>query len=259
MQNSKTALPIICLIIALVQYKCTESFLHPSLIRSSKYHHHWDQKRQCYNTFHQISTPPQPSLSLYDSIKSPPPSSQFEDEIDINYEINDKDGTINPQRLISESATLDLPFSSEIAFDAFADLPRQPSWSPWLRSVSYIGDFTSASSATLGRPEESRWILRVKGLTLGWKAVATALERPNVIKWESTSGVKNMGTVDIVPMGDNQCRMTLTMNVVVPRALAALFRRSSRIGVVFREKFLMTTLVRFRDVVLEEDVGGLKN
>ena len=42
-------------------------------------------------------------------------------------------------------ASIDLPFGADIAFDAFSDLPRQPSWSSWLRSVSYINNDGSSS------------------------------------------------------------------------------------------------------------------
>eukprot|EP00586_Coscinodiscus_wailesii_P012705 CAMPEP_0172517112 /NCGR_PEP_ID=MMETSP1066-20121228/281845_1 /TAXON_ID=671091 /ORGANISM="Coscinodiscus wailesii, Strain CCMP2513" /LENGTH=178 /DNA_ID=CAMNT_0013298913 /DNA_START=297 /DNA_END=833 /DNA_ORIENTATION=+ len=175
-------------------------------------------------------------------------------------ESNDDDMSVLPdsKRLISESASIELPFSSQTAYDAFSDLPRQPSWSPWLRSVSYLpddGDDDVGIPDSNGVGRRSRWILRVKGVTLGWRAVATALERPGVIRWESVSGVKNMGNVEITPLGDHKCVMTLKMSVVVPRALALVFRKSRRIGVIFREQFLMATLVRFRAVVLEDLEG----
>ena len=43
------------------------------------------------------------------------------------------------KKLIECSASIMLPFSEDVAFDAFSDLTRQPSWCKYLHSVSYIG------------------------------------------------------------------------------------------------------------------------
>ena len=185
------------------------------------------------------------------------------------------------------SASIELPFSAEVAFDAFADLPRQPSWSSWLRSVSYIDDDaddainndnddesnvrSSPSPIPLRR---TRWTMAWRRLTFSWIAKSTVLDRPRQIDWESTSGLRNRGSVKFVPLPmavpvDDQQRvdgvdsdggatntlMTLSMTFVAPRIVAALVKRSDKISRLVEDRMLEPTLVGFRRVVMEEDLG----
>ena len=52
----------------------------------------------------------------------------IEEEIDEYYSVSDGEDatTINNKKLIECSASIILPFSEEVAFDAFSDLTRQP-------------------------------------------------------------------------------------------------------------------------------------
>ena len=67
-------------------------------------------------------------------------------EIAINYasdeieeeEVDDK-ALKNNKKKIECSASIMLPFSADVAFTAFSDLTRQPSWCKYLHSVEYIG------------------------------------------------------------------------------------------------------------------------
>ena len=43
------------------------------------------------------------------------------------------------------------PFSAKIGFDTIADLTRQPSWSSWLRSVTYITSEDDKKNGRRGR------------------------------------------------------------------------------------------------------------
>lgn len=57
-------------------------------------------------------------------------------------------------REISIQASLPLPFSDDAACSRFTDLPQQPRWSPWLKSVSYLEN------------GETQWTLNVRGMFL---------------------------------------------------------------------------------------------
>jgi uncharacterized membrane protein len=166
---------------------------------------------------------------------------------------------------IVASTSIDLPFSAQIAYDAFSDLPRQPSWSPWLQSVRLLDSSDDDSNDDESGPS-SLWTMKIAGLSYSWKSISTRQERPHVIEWESTSGLRNRGRVDIQPADDadcenksnggaSSCRMTLTMVFQAPRLVAALFRNDFH---VLRERMedriLRKTLSNFRDVVLRTDV-----
>ena len=106
-----------------------------------------------------------------------------------------------------------------------------------------------------------------RGFQFSWNAVSTRLERPYLIEWQSTSGLRNYGSVRFTEGATaaangadedepQQTEMVLSMKFIAPRVIAALFRRSSKIQDVM-ETMLTGTLLGFRDVVLEEDVPTL--
>jgi len=75
-----------------------------------------------------------------------------------------KDGKSN-KKLIECSASILLPFSEDVAFDAFSDLTRQPSWCKYLHSVKYIGLVDGEDIADDNIPlRKSQWTVGVKGL-----------------------------------------------------------------------------------------------
>jgi len=180
-------------------------------------------------------------------------------------------GPANRKREISLSVSLALPFSREIAHARFSVLADQPLWSPWLRSVSYV-DVDDA-----GR-DVTEWVLKVPfGIkAAGWRSVGTVLEYPSLIGWETISGLKNFGTIEfllpeegdaagtcdpgVICLDDDEfdrattaCVMKLTMSCIVPRPLAALFRRTPLSAENFlKNRLLRTSLVSFRDVVRSE-------
>jgi len=173
---------------------------------------------------------------------------------------NNDNNNNNGKKEIVASARITLPFPAAVAFDAFADLPRQPSWSPWLREVRYLDDDSNddgGAGSQTGIPfRQTRWTMGYRGFRFSWDAVSTRLERPAVIEWKSTSGLRNFGSVRFTEGGTAtaaETEMVLSLTFVAPRVIAALFRRSSRIQELM-ETMLTGTLVGFRDVVLEEDV-----
>lgn len=157
-----------------------------------------------------------------------------------------------PKRIISASVSKTLPFSSSVAFDAFSNLTRQPSWSPWLHSVVYLEDGVT-----------TKWTLKIKGVSYSWEAISTRVERPNIIQWESISGIRNQGVVQFKDLdktdseegeASSSCEMVITMRFIMPR----LLRKLGSVGFIkrfFEQKMLGGMLLGFQDVVLEEDLG----
>ena len=169
------------------------------------------------------------------------------------------------EREIVVSASINLPFSADVAFSAFADLPRQPSWSPWLYSVSFIEEESSETTYTeCGIPLlETEWVMRwKKAFRFSWKSQVRKFERPNMIQWESTSGLKNIGRVVFTEHEskesdgqDLNTDMLLEMKFVAPRVVASLMKRSDKISNFMENKMLNPTLANFRTIVMEEDLG----
>jgi len=141
-------------------------------------------------------------------------------------------------RKISIQVSLPLPFSDDVAWSRYTDLPQQPRWSPWIKSVAYL------------EQGETQWNLNVRGVEFKWKAISKMLDNPKGIMWESTSGLKNKGVVEFVPVSNDSCLMRVKMTVITPRIIALLFKTSDEFVKEFVEnKLLKWSLESFRDVV----------
>jgi uncharacterized membrane protein len=165
------------------------------------------------------------------------------------------DPNVSEDQLIRVSSQVELPFSAEIAYDAYSDLPRQPSWSSWLDTVVMSGD-------GLG---ESRWTMKFLGIKYSWTAVAVRNERPHTIQWRSVTGLRNYGTVRFNNVhgggslggsrGGSSTLMTMNMTFVAPRAASAVFRKSRALANFVEKRMIKESLHGFRDVVLEVDLS----
>ena len=169
---------------------------------------------------------------------------------------DDGENELERRPRIDITSTLELPFPAEVAYDAFSDLPRQPSWSSWLRSVDYIDDDGSITDDP--NSKSSLWTLRKAGIKFSWTAISTKNERPNLIKWESTSGLKNFGTVQFEKSTPTTTIMTMNLSFITPRVVAGLFNRSKSLQEFVRTKMIDTAMEKFRDVVLEADLAKEK-
>jgi hypothetical protein len=119
-----------------------------------------------------------------------------------------------------------------------------------------------------------------------WTARDTLVVPPKRIEWESTSGLKNAGSVVFSPLvaggvrgddssssssstttaGENATTaaatttamtlMTLCFKFVAPRAVSSIFRRSGKLRKYTEDVLLGNMLMDFRDVVLAEQRGG---
>jgi uncharacterized membrane protein len=228
-----------------------------------------------------------------------------EDDNDLDSEGNDNDNDIDSDNdnndhddkdtnskasntEIVVNASIDLPFAADVAFDVFSDLPRQPSWSSWLHSVSYIDDNYSKNddniAAIIAQEERekrktyflddksdfidveklrhTKWVMGWKKIRFSWKSKVTSMERPKCIQWESTSGLKNMGMITFEEQEDNtgnssvlNTKMTLTLKFITPRIVARLTKRSDKVATFMKTQILRPTLRKFRDIVIVDDLG----
>ncbi len=96
-----------------------------------------------------------------------------------------------------------------------------------------------------------------------WTAHDTRIDRPNHIEWESTSGLKNMGSVSFLSQqGCNNSssssndiiatKMTICFTFVAPRVVSRLFRRSGKLRKYTEEVLLGNMLSDFRDCLSKE-------
>ena len=192
------------------------------------------------------------------------------DGLDVNYtddeveegETSDGAEIINNKKRIECSAEIMLPFSADVAFTAFSDLTRQPSWCKYLYNVEYIdsevndNDDEGGTSPPILRA--SKWTVGVKGLRFSWKARDTKMIRPHRIEWESTSGLKNIGSVVFTPStkspdSNNSTQMKLCFIFVLPRVVSSLYRKLN-IRKYTEDVMLADMLQQFRDVVMREDL-----
>jgi uncharacterized membrane protein len=220
-------------------------------------------------------------MSKMETIKQEDEEEYDNNDDDNNNNDNDSNGKKRKKnkRELAVSASITLPFSADVAFSAFADLPRQPTWSSWLHSVSYVENDNENNNANdndneidsrieyteCGIPlQETKWIMKWKKLSFSWKSKVMNLQRPNVIEWQSTSGLPNRGKIvftERVNGNDNEASvdtdtdMVLTMTFTAPRIVASVFRKSDSIKALMEEKMLQPTLVSFRKIVMEEDLG----
>jgi uncharacterized membrane protein len=158
----------------------------------------------------------------------------------------------DPKREITVSKSLQVPFSADIAFDYFSDLPRQADYSPWLSKVEYINPPPPGVKRAGRNWGETKWSLGLLGFKFSWKAICTTLDRPDCLEWESTTGLKNYGRVVFEPTREDETNVTLTMTFVAPRVICSIFRRSSAVANFVQDRMLHATLTNFRDIVARE-------
>jgi uncharacterized membrane protein len=148
---------------------------------------------------------------------------------------------------IEVSAAIELPFPKCVAFDAFSDLSRQSTFSPWLKSVEYIeGERNSVGSKT-------KWKLSYLGLRFTWHSISTLQDRTNgVIEWESITGLQNNGRVTFEELHNNRTYMNMTMSFVVPKFAARLIG-PHKLGSIVEKRILENTVRNFRQIVIDND------
>jgi uncharacterized membrane protein len=155
-----------------------------------------------------------------------------------------------PDGAIQVSASVELPFPRAVAYDAFADLSRQSTYSPWLQSVEYLEGARNAVGA------RTHWKLSCLGLSFSWQAISTVQDREQgVIEWKSITGLPNQGRVvfsEYPENGSRSSRMHMTMSFSAPRLAVLLLGRSKLVTLV-EQRMLQKTMQNFRRIVAEND------
>lgn len=145
-------------------------------------------------------------------------------------------------------AQLDVPASH--AFDLISDYPRWPEWSPWLSRVELCGHAHDGTAT-------SRWFLNFKGLSFSWTSRIIEMSPPERISWESTAGVRNGGVVQLVPLGEEKCILTISLRYQIP------LRLSRAVSTTFLTELissrLSADLERFRKIAEDEQSKLLMN
>lgn len=155
---------------------------------------------------------------------------------------NRKDGKIQV------SADIELEFPKEVAYDAFSDISRQASFSPWLKSVVFLN---GSQENTVGAT--TKWTMSFMGVPMSWNAISTRQDRENgVIEWKSITGLQNNGRVEFRSLGD-RTHMIMTMTFTTPRLATRILGEGHVIARVVENKMLKSTLRNFRQIVLEND------
>jgi uncharacterized membrane protein len=173
------------------------------------------------------------ALNMQSNMQSTKPG---KDEIDKSTKKNE----------IVVSSEIDLPFSAETAFDAFSDMSRQTSWSPWLRSVEYTDE---TRNTTL-------WKMKFLGISSSWLAVRTYEDRPHCICWTSIQGLQNQGRVDFIPdNGSGPTRMKMTMTFQMPSLVARMLTSNGKISRVVEKNMVQPSLENFCQDVLQNDLA----
>lgn len=184
------------------------------------------------------------------------------DEEQIGDDDDDDDSNSNTskkknKRLIEISSQIELPFSAEIAYDAYTNLPRQSSWSSWLESVEVLDNTDNKI--------QSCWTSKMMGIKYSWVAIAIKNDRPHTIQWSSVTGLQNEGIVRFHKMKGSKSSykhgptlMTIKMSFVTPRAVSLIIRRSKTLTNYVEKNMIEQSLNDFRDIVLENDVKKKK-
>jgi uncharacterized membrane protein len=168
----------------------------------------------------------------------------------------------------SSETPVDAP--AAFAYSVLSDYPRWPEWSPWLSRVEVWDDLGVT---------HSKWFLSIQGIDVSCAQAQPSLParaRPpratpdlttyrgdasgtsenveevtgSMVRWESTSGVQNGGTVAIEPTGDTSCAVTISLRYEIPTLVSRLF--STRFVSRFVSQRLAADLRRFSTLAEHE-------
>mmetsp|Transcript_26846 Transcript_26846/g.88400 ORF Transcript_26846/g.88400 Transcript_26846/m.88400 type:complete len:206 (-) Transcript_26846:137-754(-) len=144
-------------------------------------------------------------------------------------------------QLGSCSTRVEVPAST--AFALISDYPRWPEWSPWLDKVEVRSDDGATTS---------RWFLRWKMVNVNWTS-KNVEERPSsLVRWESTSGLRNGGRTLVTPEAGrvDACTVDISLRYQIPPLISRVFSTEWVAG--FVSKRLAADLERFRAIAEAE-------
>jgi uncharacterized membrane protein len=100
---------------------------------------------------------------------------------------------------IVESIEVDVPIRT--AYDQWTQFESFPLFMEGVEQVVQVDDTTLV------------WRARVAGVTREWQARITEQTPDERIAWASTNGAKHAGVVTFHPLGDDRCRVALSLDV----------------------------------------------
>ena len=150
---------------------------------------------------------------------------------------------------IEVSSHVVLPFSADVAFDRFSKLTDQPTYSPWLKEVTYTNGY---SENELGAT--SKWKVKFLGLGFSWRSISTGHDRENsLLEWESTTGLQNSGRCEFRSLSETESEMRLSMNFKFgSTVLFLLGENRNKIKHLIENRMLSTTTQNFSQMVYRE-------
>ena len=143
------------------------------------------------------------------------------------------------------STPVDVP--AAFAFDIISNYQRWPEWSPWLERVdTFEPDNRGATS---------QWHLKFQMVDVNWGSRVVEHLPGAVLRWESTSGVRNSGSLEATD-GANPCSCTITISIryEIPSLIEKILSTKFVSNLVSRR--LAADLSRFRVLAEQEYADG---
>jgi len=149
--------------------------------------------------------------------------------------------------LMEGSASVEVPFSVEVAYDAFSDLTRQAKWSPLVRKVERIYGEND------GEEERSKWVAGMLGCNISWQSVTIRADRPHGLAYKSVKGMRNDGRIIFERLGPKMSRVTMSMVMEKPpRFVIRLLGGDSGLKRHMENNVILKTLHNFREEVAQD-------
>jgi len=142
----------------------------------------------------------------------------------------------------SSSTAVAVP--APFAFNIVSDYQRWPEWSPWLSRVeTFDADVDGATS---------KWHLKFRAVDVNWNSRVVERIPDERLSWESTSGIRNSGSLTAAPYDDDpsSCTVTVSVRYEIPSLLEKLLSTRAIANLVSRR--LQADLNRFRALAERE-------
>jgi uncharacterized membrane protein len=97
--------------------------------------------------------------------------------------------------------SIDVNVPVRVAYDQWTQFEEFPRFMEGVESVQQIDD------------THLHWVAEIAGKRKEWDAEIVQQEPDQRVAWTATSGAPNAGSVDFHRLGDNQTRVTLTMEI----------------------------------------------
>jgi uncharacterized membrane protein len=155
-----------------------------------------------------------------------------------------------PEITTSESIVVEAPI--DYMFAAYANLSRMSEWEPLLESVVYDAA-TGESDWAMRVPPALKFLARAAGVArpaVTWRAQVVREQAPNLLQWQSLSGIANAGSARFEELDSGGVKMTLRITYPLPGGVGVIVQS----GVVqrFVRRSMRRTMFRFASAMRRE-------